>query len=175
MLQLGVKNVAPNLLAQAKAASIITFGSPSAVKAWVSLVGLEHASMKVSSASASDCCIPPPCPIPASGHVHAVTLRSVFALVPHRLVRVRQLGWRGFIIRVHRGLRVGQNQCSKLSKSMGSISSRQNCFQHSVSKPWQGVLHTLDPGMELLVTAMCAKVRSSLFWHQSTPPARVFI
>lgn len=35
------------LLEKAKTADIVTFGSPSAVKAWVSLVGLSVASSKV--------------------------------------------------------------------------------------------------------------------------------
>jgi len=44
----GVTNVSPELLAQAKAADIVTFGSPSAVKAWVALVGLDLAQSKAS-------------------------------------------------------------------------------------------------------------------------------
>eukprot|EP00877_Chromochloris_zofingiensis_P009438 jgi/Chrzof1/4748/Cz14g24240.t1_UROS1[v5.2] len=41
-----VSDVPPELLQEAMAADIITFGSPSAVKAWVSLVGLEAAQAK---------------------------------------------------------------------------------------------------------------------------------
>ena len=37
----GVKTVAPELLKAALEARIVTFGSPSAVKAWISLVGLQ--------------------------------------------------------------------------------------------------------------------------------------
>lgn len=40
-MQSGVKGVEPELLQAALSADIVTFGSPSAVKAWVSLVGLE--------------------------------------------------------------------------------------------------------------------------------------
>lgn len=44
----GVSSVDPHALEQALAADVITFGSPSAVKAWVALVGLEAAQKKVS-------------------------------------------------------------------------------------------------------------------------------
>ena len=44
----GVKSVPPDQLQAAKEAEIITFGSPSAVKAWVSLVGLDLASKQLS-------------------------------------------------------------------------------------------------------------------------------
>jgi hypothetical protein len=47
MLQSSVKNVPADLLKQAVAADIVTFGSPSAVKAWVALVGQEVANNKV--------------------------------------------------------------------------------------------------------------------------------
>ncbi|KAF8057131.1 hypothetical protein HT031_006140 [Scenedesmus sp. PABB004] len=41
-------SVAPDLLAAALAADAVTFGSPSAVKAWVALVGLDAAAAKLS-------------------------------------------------------------------------------------------------------------------------------
>lgn len=37
----GIKRVAPELLKAALGAQIVTFGSPSAVKAWVDLVGMQ--------------------------------------------------------------------------------------------------------------------------------------
>ena len=48
-LQESVKkdSVPADVLAKAKAADVVTFGSPSAVKAWVSLVGMPIASAKV--------------------------------------------------------------------------------------------------------------------------------
>lgn len=45
--QTGVKDVDPAVLRAALAAPVITFGSPSAVKAWVALAGLDVASTKV--------------------------------------------------------------------------------------------------------------------------------
>jgi uroporphyrinogen-III synthase len=51
--------VEPALLSRAAAAPVVTFGSPSAVKAWVALVGLEAARSKLSvcigSTSAKAC------------------------------------------------------------------------------------------------------------------------
>ncbi|GAX79037.1 hypothetical protein CEUSTIGMA_g6477.t1 [Chlamydomonas eustigma] len=44
----GVINVEPEVLQQALTADIVTFGSPSAVKAWVQLVGLEVARSRLS-------------------------------------------------------------------------------------------------------------------------------
>jgi len=46
-LQRGVSSAPPDLLAQALSARIMTFGSPSAVKAWVALAGMQAASEKV--------------------------------------------------------------------------------------------------------------------------------
>lgn len=46
-LQRGVASAPEELLSQALTADIVTFGSPSAVKAWVALAGLEKASEKV--------------------------------------------------------------------------------------------------------------------------------
>eukprot|EP00878_Enallax_costatus_P020777 GHUV01021971.1.p1 GENE.GHUV01021971.1~~GHUV01021971.1.p1 ORF type:complete len:141 (+),score=37.16 GHUV01021971.1:609-1031(+) len=55
----GVTNVDKGLLEQAIAADVVTFGSPSAVKAWVALVGLDNAKQKLSvcigSTSAKAC------------------------------------------------------------------------------------------------------------------------
>lgn len=55
----GITNVDPQALQQALAADAITFGSPSAVKAWVALVGLEAAqkmmSVCIGSTSARAC------------------------------------------------------------------------------------------------------------------------
>ncbi|KAL6764002.1 uroporphyrinogen-iii synthase [Haematococcus lacustris] len=54
-----VSQVAPELLSAAAAAPIVTFGSPTAVKAWVGLVGLkvaqEKASVCIGSTSAKAC------------------------------------------------------------------------------------------------------------------------
>lgn len=44
----GVSQVDPQALQAAQAADVITFGSPSAVKAWVALVGLEAAQRQMS-------------------------------------------------------------------------------------------------------------------------------
>ncbi|GLC37636.1 hypothetical protein PLESTF_001639600 [Pleodorina starrii] len=44
-----VKSVPADLLAEALAADVVTFGSPSAVKAWVGLAGLEVANAKVNA------------------------------------------------------------------------------------------------------------------------------
>lgn len=54
-VQNGVTQVAPELLALAQAADIVTFGSPSAVKAWVALVGLTAAQAKVCTTSLHLC------------------------------------------------------------------------------------------------------------------------
>ena len=43
-----MKHVPEDQLAVAKAARIMTYGSPSAVKSWVALVGKEHADSQVS-------------------------------------------------------------------------------------------------------------------------------
>lgn len=42
-----MRNVDDSLLQAAKAAPIVTFGSPSAVKSWVALAGLEVAAAQV--------------------------------------------------------------------------------------------------------------------------------
>ena len=47
-MQAGVKSVPSKVLDQALSAQVVTFGSPSAVKAWVSLVGLQAASQPAS-------------------------------------------------------------------------------------------------------------------------------
>jgi uroporphyrinogen-III synthase len=44
-----VKAVEASLLEKAKSAEVMTYGSPSAVKAWVALVGLEAANSKVNA------------------------------------------------------------------------------------------------------------------------------
>mmetsp|Transcript_26764 Transcript_26764/g.58348 ORF Transcript_26764/g.58348 Transcript_26764/m.58348 type:complete len:299 (-) Transcript_26764:461-1357(-) len=56
---IGVTNVPPEQLQQALDADVVTFGSPSAVKAWVALVGLQTANQKlnvcIGSTSARAC------------------------------------------------------------------------------------------------------------------------
>ena len=46
-MQRGVSSAPAGLLSQALEAQIVTFGSPSAVKAWVVLAGLQRAAEKV--------------------------------------------------------------------------------------------------------------------------------
>lgn len=55
-LQRGVKSAPQELLSQALQAQIVTFGSPSAVKAWVALAGMAVAAEKVSGVL-SDLCL----------------------------------------------------------------------------------------------------------------------
>jgi len=50
--QRAVSSAPEELMSQALAADIVTFGSPSAVKAWVALAGMEGASEKVRSGRA---------------------------------------------------------------------------------------------------------------------------
>lgn len=52
--QMAVSHVAPEVLAEALGADVVTYGSPSAVKAWVSLAGLKVANAKVGGGGACD-------------------------------------------------------------------------------------------------------------------------